>query len=171
MNDNNRKDSTWIAYIQRGLQVRQETDSVNWKLGDLAIEVETEYGTDSIGMYAKEIRVERKTLMNYRTVAKAFTEITRSQYPKLTFSHFSVLTSIDKPNQWLEQANTNGWSVEGLRTQVKKAYKGLTPPRLSDKPPEVYRCPSCGLWRLRGLSSFEICKGHYEIKEGKTVYE
>ncbi len=171
MKDNKEKEDKWRIFIQRGLEVQQETDSVNWKLGDLAIEVETAYGEDSIGKYAREIRVERKTLMNYRTVSRAFSQTVRNEYPKLTFSHFSVVTSIEKREHWLEQTSINGWSVERLRTQVKKAYKGLTPPKLSDKAPEVYKCPSCGLWRLRGLSSFEICKGHYEIREGKTIYE
>jgi uncharacterized protein YlaI len=41
---------------------------------------------------------------------------------------------------------------------------------LEEKPPEVYRCPDCNHWRLKDMSSFDVCKGHYQLQNGKLEY-
>jgi len=137
----------------------------------LAQEITTDYGEDSIGKYAYAISVEKKTLMNYRTVAGCFNKKLRKRYRKLSFSHFASLTAVSKPEAWLEKADDESWSVENLRKQVREAYPNISEPELNDEPPEVYRCKECGLWRLKDMSAMEICKGHYKItKKGETVY-
>lgn len=163
---------SWEEYLTLGMEARADKDNCQWKLGDLALLVAKDYGKDSIGKYSYAIGVERKTLMNYRTIASRFTRQTREQYRKLSFSHFSALSALEKPEAWLEKADNNDWNVETLRKSVKDAYKGIIEVKLTNKPPKVYECPKCHLWRLEGMSSFDICRGHYTTNEkGETIYE
>jgi len=156
------------------MELREQNDNSCWKLGDLANEIETAYGENTIGKFAYAIGKERKTLMKYRTVSARFEPELREKYKKLSFSHFDTLTGVEKPEAWLEKADDEDWSVETLRHNVTEAYPKVGQPRLDDDPPEVFRCPECGLWRLKDMSSFDICRGHYKIitgKDGKPDYK
>jgi len=161
----------WEALISEGMEAREKRDDSQWTLGDLALQVEKSYGKDAIGKFSYAISIEKKTLMNYRTVAKKFNPETRTRYKKLSFSHFATVASLEKPEAWLEKADTEEMSVEALRKKVREEYPSVGVPRLDDNPPEVYRCPECGLWRLKDTSSFEICRGHYVIENGSLVYK
>jgi hypothetical protein len=154
---------SWEEAIVSGQEARLSEDSGRWTLGDLAGEVEKTYGEDSVGKYAYAVGVAKKTLMGYRSVAKRFIPEIRERYKKLSFSHFKTIASLEKPEAWLEKADDNDWSVEKLSIEVSKAYEGLKEPKLEDKPPKVYRCPECNLWRLEDISYHDICKGHYVI--------
>lgn len=161
----------WESYVSEGMMARENKDTSSWRLGDLAGGISKDYGEDAIGKYAYAIGVERKTLMNYRTIASSFDIGLKSKYKKLSFSHFAVLTAVEKPEVWLEQANNNDWSTETLRKEVKKVYSALKEPKLDDNPPPVVKCPQCGLWRLKGMSTFEVCRGHYVFKNGRQEYK
>lgn len=165
-----REKRSWEEYISLGMEARSHKDTSCWTLGDLASSIEKDYGKDSIGKYAYAIGVDKKTLMNYRTIALRFDRGTRETYQKLSYSHFACLTSIEKPEAWLEEADTKDWSVETLRRELRHAYLGLKEPKLEEKP-KVYRCPNCGLWRLKDVSALNICKGHYTMRNGKQYYE
>jgi len=162
---------TWEEYILMGMEAREGNDNSAWKLGDLANNLVTDYGADSIGKYAYAIGVVKKTLMNYRTVASKFNPETRNTYRKLSFSHFKTVASLDKPEVWLEKADNHKWNVEQLSIEVKKAYQDSKNKQIDDKPPKVFRCPECGLWRLENISNYEICKGHYVLEKGKVNYK
>lgn len=153
-----------------GLEAREQKDDSSWKLGDLALELTTEYGEDTIGKFAYAIGVERKTLMNYRTTAATYKPEIRAKYKKLSFSHFACAASMTKPEAWLEKADNEELSVESLRNLIKDEYAEFNPPDLSKDEPEVYRCPECGMWRLKDITSLEICKGHYKFNGGKVTY-
>lgn len=159
----------WEQYISEGMEARELKDKSSWALGDLTCGITTDYGDDTIGKFGYAIGVKKKTLMNYRTVAERFDEPIREKYPKLSFSHYATLTAVEKPEAWLEKADTEEWSVEMLRGELKKAKD--EGPKLDDKPPKVYRCPECGLWRLKDISAFEICKGHYKITKHGLKYQ
>lgn len=161
---------SWEELIVEGQEARELGDNSNWKRGDLASEVSTSYGENSIGKYAYAIGTAKKTLMNYRTTASRFGKNVRKKYRKLSFSHFSALGATEKPEAWLEKADDGDWNVERLRKEVRDAYKDNKIPNIDDVPPKVYRCPECNLWRLKDTSSFDICRGHYTIKRGKIVY-
>lgn len=161
----------WEELVTKGQEARELKDDSQWTLGDLALETVKHYGDDSIGKYAYAISVQKKTLMNYRTVAKKFDYETRSKYKKLSFSHFATVASLEKPEAWLEKADNEELPVEVLRRQVREAYPSVGEPDLNDDPPEVYKCPECGLWRLKNISAMEVCKGHYKIENGTMVYK
>jgi hypothetical protein len=159
---------SWEELISSGMVAREDRDNSQWLLGDLAKEVEKGYGEDTVGKYAGEIGIVKKTLMNYRTVSTRFSPEIRKKYRKLSFSHFSTVASMEEPVAWLEQADDNGWSIEMLKRELHLASnKGM---ELKDDPPQVYKCPECGKWRLKDISTFEICRGHYNINEGKYEY-
>ena len=166
-----RRKKSWEEYIVLGMEAREKGDNSKWIQGDLANSITTDYGENTIGKYAYAIGTEKKTLMNYRTVSAKYAENVRKKYKKLSFSHFATIASTEKPDAWLEKANYEDWNIETLRREMRDANEKDTGPKLDDNPPEVIRCKSCGLWRLKNLSSFEVCKGHYSItKKGKMVY-
>lgn len=160
----------WETLVTQGQEARESRDDSQWVLGDLAQQITVNYGENSIGKYAYAVSMEKKTLMNYRTVAGKFGNETRQRYKKLSFSHFATVSALEKPEAWLEKADNEEISVEMLRKQVREAYPSIGEPVLDDEPPEVYRCPECGLWRLKDISSMEICRGHYVIRKGTMVY-
>ena len=156
---------SWEEYIVQGQEAREAKDDSNWQLGDLALGIEKDYGDDSIGKFAYAISVPKKSLMNNRTVAKRFSIDTRMKYKKLSWSHFEAVSAskIVRPEAWLEKADNEELSVENLRKQINEAYPNIGQPDLNDDPPEVYKCEECGRWRLKNISSLEICRGHYKI--------
>lgn len=162
--------SSWEEFISAGMEAREKKDNSQWELGDLAMAVETSYGEDTIGKYSYAIGVEKKTMMNYRTVAERFEPEIRKKYAKLSFSHFASLIAVVKPEAWLEKADDNDWGVEHLRKEIKEAYPNVTGAELDDNPPDAYRCPECNEWRLKNLSTFDICRGHYKTDKGKITY-
>jgi len=159
----------WEEYITEGMEARASKDNAQWRLGDLATSMSVDYGEDTIGKYAYAVGVEKKTLMNYRTIAGRYGKKLRKKYQKLSFSHFSALSAVEKPEAWLEKSDNDEWSVETLRRELRHAYPNDDGPNIDDEPPEVYRCPECRLWRLKDISAFEICRGHYLIRSGKIV--
>lgn len=166
-----RQRKAWEEYIVEGMEARERKDNSQWILGDLAQAISTDYGEDTIGKYGYAIGVEKKTLMNYRTVAGKFDKELRNKYRKLSFGHFASLVAVGRPAAWLNKADSEEWSVENLRKEVRKAYPSDKGPKLDDNPPEVYRCPECGGWRLKGMSADEICRGHYKLdKKGNWKY-
>ena len=165
-----KQEKSWESYISEGLEAREDIDNGNWKLGDLALGIQTAYGENSIGKYAYAIGVIKKTLMGYRTVASKFPKEIREKYRKLSFSHFKTVTSLPKPEAWLEDADDNNWSVEMMTEKIRDAYGDVKDIGPEDKTPKVYRCPDCNRWRLEDISVGEICKGHYTLSHGRMEY-
>ncbi len=64
----------WTTLVKEGKQAVKS----NWKLGDLALEVETGHRDHSLQEYADEIGVEYDTLRDYRYVAEAWPTAERS---------------------------------------------------------------------------------------------
>ena len=154
--------------ISDGLVAREERDGSQWRLGDLAQEVAKGYGEDTIGKYAGEIGIVKKTLMNYRTVSARFSPEVRNNHRKLSYSHFVVASGLTEPLAWLEKANDNNWSIEMMKREISLASNESQLPK--EKPPELYQCPECGKWRLKDVSTYEICRGHYNIEKGRYEY-
>jgi hypothetical protein len=169
--ENTEERKSWEEYVSIGMVAREEADGCQWKLGDLAKEIEKDYGQDSLGKYSYAIGVAKKTLMVYRTVATKFSLETREKYRKLSFSHFKACTALERPEAWLERADDDNWGVEKLSIEIGKAYEGLTEPDLEDIPPKIYRCEECHQWRLEGVSYHDICRGHYVISNKGMEYK
>ena len=163
---------SWEEYVTLLQGTRESKDDSQWLAGDLALGVAKDYGEDSLGKIAYAGGYEKKTLMNYRTISKRFPVHIREKYKKLSWSHFSSVSAekITQPEAWLEKADDEDWSVENLRKQVNEAYPSVGSPKLDDDPPETIRCNECGKWKLKDISTLEICRGHYEIQNGEMVW-
>jgi len=65
---------SWDELVAEG---RLAIDGFQWRLGDLAAEVEKSYSESSLAAYAVEIGVNFATLESYRTIAAAYPQKSR----------------------------------------------------------------------------------------------
>lgn len=79
---------TYESLVKQGRQAAKS----QWTIGDLAIKVEVNYGEGDIQQYAEDIGVDYRTLLDYRTVARAYLKSERSELP---WSVHRVLASQD----------------------------------------------------------------------------
>ena len=104
---------TWEDFISFGLVVRTWKDVSQWVLGDLARAVEKRYGEDSLGKYANDIKVNPKSLMEYRRVASRYPK-RGDRIPYLSFSHHQRALKSSEPHKLLLMAHDNDWSIRQL---------------------------------------------------------
>ncbi len=109
----------WEGLISAGLEARENKDTMQWVLGDLALQIDTKYGADTIGDFAVAIGVNKNTLIRYRTVSRAFTPEMR-QFPKLSHRHYQMVAARQDRMELLNDADLNSWSVEGLGEELKR---------------------------------------------------
>lgn len=65
------KEDKYSSYVKHGLDLlKQQNDTIHWQLGELASEVSKEYGKDKIGEFAKDLKVGKKLLEQYRYTMK-----------------------------------------------------------------------------------------------------
>jgi hypothetical protein len=95
-------DATWGEYVAEGRRLVEEADQIQWRLGDLALGVEKSYGDNKLGLFAKDIGVNMKTLSQYRMVAKAYPE------------------KVGRPTFWL------AYELRNLDDRVELAAQGMT---------------------------------------------
>jgi hypothetical protein len=111
----------WPDLVQEGVAARKQIESAQWRLGDLAGEVVTNYGAKDLEKYVSCIGVEYGTLLNYRRVAKRFTFSRRRE--NLSWSHHERLAasklSPDEQDEWLFRAETEAWTVRRLAAKVE----------------------------------------------------
>lgn len=133
---------TWEELLGLGMEIRSYKDTSSWLLGLLALKVETKFGEDSIGKYAREIGISASSLRVYRWTVKQFLTDNPQFVPPERLA-FGVLSSIaklpaDERQKFLEGAEDDGMSVERARVEVQKQQ---------GKP-------------VRPLCDFEYCKIH-----------
>jgi hypothetical protein len=103
----------WPDLVQEGISARRDRDGAQWRLGDLALEVETSYGGGELERYAEEIGLEYDTLRRYRDVSRAYVFATR--VANLSFSHHRQVAARPDRLEWLQRADAGGWSVRRLQ--------------------------------------------------------
>ena len=106
------KDWDWETYVSWGQVLRTYKDASQWALGDLALGIEKKYGDDAIGKYARDIGINKKSLMEYRRVADRYQRTKRLSY--LSFSHHQRALKAEKPLEILEMAHDESWSIKQL---------------------------------------------------------
>jgi hypothetical protein len=105
----------WEEAILAGIEARQQKDGAQWRLGDLALQVETSYREHTLENYAAEIGVDYNSLREYRRVAQAYENARR--LANLSWSHHQVASGWSTPQWWLEQALKNKWSVNRMEAE------------------------------------------------------
>jgi hypothetical protein len=118
------KKRSWKELVEEGKRVLETRDMAQWKLGDLANEVETHYGGQDLQKYADEIGVNYSSLRVYQAVSRKFEFATRVAF-LLPWSYFRVVAGLDLDTAlWLlEEAKKEGWTYRRL----EEAVKGLRP--------------------------------------------
>ena len=100
-------------------------DGMQWILGDLALQVKTEYGEKNIVRYAEEIGMGYKTLWRYRQVSETFEKSLRSDY--LPWFHYRVASATKNPHEWIRKAIENNWSTRQLQEAILEETQKLEP--------------------------------------------
>lgn len=106
------------ALVLEGVNAVRQLEGAQWKLGDLALSVETAYGEHTLERYAEAIGVDFGMLQNYRRVAKAYEKSVRTS---ISWSHHERVAARPDRLEWLKQAAENGWSVRQMQEAIKEA--------------------------------------------------
>jgi hypothetical protein len=109
----------WEQAVMAGIEARQAADRSQWKLGDLALDVETTYGGHTLEKYAEAIGVEYETLKAYRYVAERYQKVTR--VTNLSWTHYRAVARYPDRMQWLQKAEANNWSSREMAVQADDA--------------------------------------------------
>lgn len=141
---------SWEEAVSKGMELREMKDNVQWELGDLAMDVDTAYGLDSIGKFANEIGINKKSLQQYRRVSAAFPNNKRIAY--LSHRHHLILAAREDRFDWLQKAADNNWTTTQLYREV--AIDEGRHEAVEEKP-EVIKCPDCNKWKIE---SDQVCK-------------
>lgn len=115
---------SWEEYITMGMEAREKKDNAQWELGDLACRVKKNYGEDAVGKYAIEIGVVKTTLQEYKTVSNFFEKSVRTDFSRLSYSHFrlaEINNTKEEAIDWLKKADDNDWTYEQLAIEIKKS--------------------------------------------------
>lgn len=135
---------SWEEAVSRGMELRSAKDNSQWDLGDLALEVRSHYGKDSLGKFANEILINKKSLQQYRRVSAAFPPNDRSPY--LSHRHHMLLVARPDRLEWLKKSEENNFTVTQLERELAIA-EGKSPNNALPLP-EVEKCDTCGGYRL-----------------------
>jgi hypothetical protein len=126
---------SWEELISVGLELREGKDQSQWRLGDLALQVEKSYGVDSLAKFAIEININKNSLSQYRRVSKAFPENTRSKL--LSHRHHLILAGSENRFQLLKECEDNGTTTSQLEMMFSH-----NPQTTMDRK-EVLICQTC----------------------------
>ena len=133
--------SDWEDLVLKGVEARKgieggqkAIEGGQWRLGDLAMTVETRPGEHSLERYAKQIDVTYSRLRCYKATAQAFPIAQR--WAKLSYGHYEVLTSRDDRIDWLKKAEEGKWSVQKL---LKAIHLADNPPRPKEHAKEILK--------------------------------
>lgn len=65
------KEDKYASYVKQGRDLlKQQIDTINWQLGELAAGVEKDYSKDKLGEFAKDLDVSKKVLEQQRYTHK-----------------------------------------------------------------------------------------------------
>ena len=99
---------TWEDLVMAGMELGRVEERCQWDWGELADEV----GGESLKDYAEKVGKEYGTLLNYRTVVRAFPFSRRRE--DLSFKHHQSVMPVKDPAKrqgWLQWAaeTTSQW--------------------------------------------------------------
>jgi hypothetical protein len=112
----------WHEIVAEGIEARRHHDGAQWRLGDLALEVETTYGGEDLRKYAVEIGIGHSALQEYRRIAGAYEKSTRVD--NLTWTHHRVVSKFSQRSDLLKQAQENKWSSRELLASIASQHTG-----------------------------------------------
>jgi len=138
---------SWEEAVSIGLELREGKDLSQWRLGDLALQVEKAYGVDSLGKLAIDININKNSLSQYRRVSKAFPPETRSQV--LSHRHHLILAGQEDRFKLLKQCEEENTTTSQLEMRYSRN------PQTTIDRKEVLVCQKCQKLIVRDN---QICK-------------
>lgn len=136
-------------FIQRGMDLRERADNLQWEFGDLALEFTRLMGKQFLPDLARGIGIKLSTLKRYKDVSAAFPIAIRMAYPTLSWSHFREVAANEERTVLLLRANDENWSVEKLGVMSKPDKENLIDDgKLVPKKPELMFDREMRLWYI-----------------------
>ncbi len=149
------KPQSFDELVQLGLEIRSDMDNVNWRLGDLAIEVTRVFDGQpkQFAAYSKSIGVSVKSFSRCRDVAKVYPLTMREDYSFLSWSHFRRVAALEDKEKWLQMAVENQWSVEKMWVASGGHGKVNMLKAIGPKPVMEYR-EDLQMWQFREFEDY-----------------
>lgn len=131
--DDSPPDYGWEELCERGRMKASGVDANQWDLGDLALQVETDYGKNRLGEYAKAINKPFSTLSQYRSMSAYYQKDTRYLFENLSRSHYLAAKSLKDVSASLElltqASNEDGWTSGRVAIECRRIRGKPVPPK------------------------------------------
>lgn len=114
--DNNLENLDFNDICELGREAMDLRKFTNIVIGKLALEVESRYGENSLGEFAKEVGLRKNTVNQYRWVAAHFPEL--KTYGDLSYTYYRIASGTEDPQGWIQQAVDNNWNVTQLQMKI-----------------------------------------------------
>jgi hypothetical protein len=110
---------------ERGRIAARDLDRGRFVIGDLALRIETQYGRDTVGEFARQVNVQKKRVYEYRDVCSIFDSSARAELfenaPTLTYTHLRISLKIKDETERraaLENAADNTLTTDDFARKV-----------------------------------------------------
>lgn len=135
------KERTFEELCDKGRTAMDSLDDGRWTLGELALQIETQYNEHTIDEFAKQVGAEKSRVYEYRKVYGFYSNFLpvqkfREENMMLRYSHYRDamrLKTADSVLDWLSEVNDNGYTVEEARVKLcERLGKPVPPMKLID---------------------------------------
>lgn len=113
-------------YEGLGREIFKLDGSLQWMIGDWLVYGDNHQWGETIDRLAKEYNREKSTIYVYKSVAANVL----IRIKTLTFGHHQLVAPlpVEEQARWLNEADTNGWSIARLREAINKSSGRLPAP-------------------------------------------
>lgn len=136
-------DWTWEEACEMGLMARNLRDLSNWVIGTVALGIETKWGIDRLGEFAKMLGFERSTVEQYRWVVRSFPDGYLPQFG-LPWSFYRLAAGTDKPKEVINQIIDQSLNYNDAKRFVSGVPIARECPHKFEEL-KVYKCKQCGV--------------------------
>lgn len=111
---------SWDEACEMGISARNMRDLSNWIIGTVALGIETKWGEDRLGEFARIIGLNKNTVSQYRWVVKKF-GLDYDVIYGLPWSYYRLAAGTEYPEETIEQFHDRSMSI----TEAERFVKGL----------------------------------------------
>lgn len=115
---------SWEEYLARFIELSQAEEATVWAQAEVAYEMTKVFGRKAATKLAADIGRTATHIRSLVSTYKAFpTPESRAQ--DLSFTHHKTAAVTEDPQEWLNQAVANQWSVKDMKETIKDAKDKL----------------------------------------------
>jgi hypothetical protein len=131
-------DAQFATLLKKSLTIMGESNARQWKLGDLAASIKTEYAQDTLGRLTVEIQaagydLPKTTLANYRTVAKTYSAEERDTGN--SFTVYEIFSGKHFADDRMELLRSKVWQASEAKELRKSRIDAARPKPAPSDPP------------------------------------